>query len=200
MILTGEEIKKEVAAGHIEIDPYNEDNVQPVSVDLTLGEQARVYTSQVTWDEGANSRPGESLHHGFYQPLDPKEEQETQVFIMPITGFVLRPDILYLMHTRERIHAKEFVSVLDGKSSIGRLGVVIHLTAGYGDPGFDGQYTLEVTCVHPVILYPGMKIAQMRFHTVRGAITDYGQKGHYKGETAAGAVASMAHAQFEEND
>lgn len=80
----------------------------------------------------------------------------------------LEPRKLYLLHTAERVSTKAFVPVLDGKSSIGRLGICIHLTAGYGDPGFDGQYTLEVTCVIPVRIYAGMRFCQMRFHTMVG--------------------------------
>lgn len=178
-ILTGEEIKKEVAAGNIHISPYEEANVQPASIDLCLGAGVLVY------------------NHGD-EPLDPKKPLSTHFIAIHDLGYTLYPGVLYLMHTLERVHTDKYVSVLDGKSSIGRLGVVVHLTAGYGDPGFDGQYTLEVTCVHPVILYPGMKIAQMRFHLMHGELnTSYATKGHYVGERATGPVPSMAHKQFE---
>lgn len=93
--------------------------------------------------------------------------------------------------------------VLDGKSSIGRLGVQVHVTAGYGDPGFDGQYTLEVTSVYPVRVYPGMRFCQMRFHTrdlgdqtvLKGPLL---YAGSYEGETSRGPVPSMIWRQFEE--
>lgn len=203
MILTGEEIKKQVELSNIEIDPYNEDNVQPASVDLTLGSEVRVYSSQIVTqfeerDQDDGKQPGASLHHDLFHPIDPRQPQTTKSFQMDERGWLLRPGILYLMHTAERLHTKRYVSVLDGKSSIGRLGVVVHLTAGYGDPGFNGQYTLEVSCVHPVILYPGMKIAQMRFHTLEGLITDYRWKGHYTGKAAEGAIPSVSHIQFQE--
>jgi dCTP deaminase len=175
MILTGEEIKREVAAGGIQITPFEAANVNPASIDLRLGTQVRCYKSNGV--------------------IDPKEPQETQLSYIPLSGFIIRPGQLYLMHTVERICTQKYVPVLDGKSSIGRLGILIHLTAGYGDPGFDGQYTLEVTCIQPVRLYPRMKIAQMRFHAMQGELVSY--KGNYTGEASEGAVASMAHRQFE---
>ena len=201
MIITGSQIKEAVRHGTITIDPYVEENVQPASIDLTLGDEVRVYTSQVAIDGnmvgGVLSRPGQSLWpSSAFRPLDPKKELPTTKFTMTSEGFVIKPGILYLMHTRERICATTMVSVLDGKSSIGRLGVVVHLTAGYGDPGFDGQYTLEVTCVHPIILYPGMKIAQMRFHVMYGVADSYITKGNYTGANARGAIPSMSHKQF----
>lgn len=200
-ILTGEEIKKEVSAGNISITPYEEKNVQPASVDLTLGEGVKVYASQVYGLSSRAVSPGSELRvipPENSTPLDPKKPLETQSLVVAATGFTIYPGILYLMHTHERVHTNKYVSVLDGKSSIGRLGVVIHLTAGYGDPGFDGQYTLEVSCIHPVILYPRMKIAQMRFHLMHGELnTSYATKGHYVGDQAMGAIPSMAHKQFE---
>lgn len=201
-ILSGEEIKREVSAGNINVTPYVEENVEPASIDLTLGRSVLVYSSQVLVDEvwslrsgalpGASIRPLERK-----KPLDSKEQLATDSFVIGDLGFVVMPGVLYLMHTNERIHTSKYVSVLDGKSSIGRLGVVVHLTAGYGDPGFDGQYTLEVSCIHPVILYAGMKIAQMRFNTMVGSTDmNYVTRGHYVGDKATGAVASMSHKQF----
>jgi dCTP deaminase len=192
-------IKQHVVDGVIEIDPYVEANVQPASIDLTLGREVRVYKHFCT-DPGASHVGMNVVPRGGYIFMDPKREQETHGLKIADEGFVINPGVLYLMHTAERIRTDKFVSVLDGKSSIGRMGVVVHLTAGYGDPGFDGQYTLEVTCVHPVKLYPGMKIAQMRFHTVLGELDSYADKGHYTGAEATGARPSMAHKQFEETE
>lgn len=200
-ILTGEAIKQEVSAGNINITPYEEQNVQPASIDLRLGSGVKVYESQVYGWENKRRRQGNELRlipALQSEPLDPKKPLDVLSHEMSETGFTILPGVLYLMHTRERIHTEKYVSVLDGKSSIGRLGIVIHLTAGYGDPGFDGQYTLEVSCIHPVTLYPGMKIAQMRFHLMHGELnTSYATKGHYVGDQAVGAIPSMAHKQFE---
>jgi dCTP deaminase len=188
-ILTGEAIKEAVDAGDIHITPYEEENVQPASIDLTLGSGVKTYAE--IFPDIAGARP---VMPG---PLNPKSPLVTYHYSIQDYGFTIWPGVLYLMHTHERIHTNKFVSVLDGKSSIGRLGVVVHLTAGYGDPGFDGQYTLEVTCIHPVILYAGMKIAQMRFHLMHGELnTSYATKGHYVGGDAMGAIPSMAYKQF----
>lgn len=201
-ILTGEEIKREVAAGNISVTPYEEKNVQPASIDLRLGTGIKIYADMVNgwWKEDQPLVPGSLVMPSpSFKFLDPKKKQHVHEIEMDDRGFILKPGILYLMHTHERIHTNKYVSVLDGKSSIGRLGVVVHLTAGYGDPGFDGQYTLEVTCIHPVILYPRMKIAQMRFHAMQGEVnTSYASKGHYVGDRALGAIPSMAHKQFED--
>jgi dCTP deaminase len=103
------------------------------------------------------------------------------------------------MHTAERIVTDSFVPVLDGKSSLGRLFMQVHATAGYGDPGFDGQYTLEVTVTQPVVIYAGMRFCQIRFHTLVGfQRTSYQAKGHYIGPLAEGPVASMSWKQFAE--
>ncbi len=210
-ILSGEAIRQEVAAGNIKITPYEEKNIQPASIDLTLGYEIKVYTNQVeadeVWSRRQGALPGASIRPRHPDQavtkkdyLDPKEPLETTSFEIGPAGFVVMPGVLYLMHTYERLHTDKFVSVLDGKSSIGRLGVVVHLTAGYGDPGFDGQYTLEVSCIHPVILYPRMKIAQMRFHTVFGSVDmTYATRGHYVGDKATGAIPSMAYKQFRED-
>ena len=208
-ILTGEAIKEEIRAGNIHISPYVKENVQPASIDLRLGSGVKLYSSQVDYDPVMEKRSGDmqgssvraaiqgsSLEH---HALNPAKPLATHNLVMDKNGFLLQPGFLYLMHTLEIVHTDKYVSVLDGKSSIGRLGVVVHLTAGYGDPGFSGQYTLEVTCVHPVILFPGMKIAQMRFHHMEGSpLMNYASKGHYVGEGALGAVPSMAYKQFEE--
>lgn len=212
-ILTGREIETQVREGGIQIDPFNRELINPASIDLTLGEQVLVYSGAVDTSayhhhlavskglevEKLVSFEGHGLiaNPAFNAALDVKEELRTQGFTISDKGWVLLPGILYLMHTRERIYTERYVPILDGKSSIGRLGVVVHLTAGYGDPGFDGQYTLEVTTVHPVRVYAGMRFCQMRFHSLIGDHISYKDKGHYKGEDACGPVASKAFTQFE---
>lgn len=95
------------------------------------------------------------------------------------------------MHTAETIWTDKFVPIIDGKSSIGRLFISIHQTAGFGDVGFDGQYTLEVTSHFPVRVYAGMRFCQIRFHGIQGHITQY--EGNYQGKSAKGPVGSKAH-------
>lgn len=123
--------------------------------------------------------------------LDVKQPPRLRKWQMdPEVGWIIQPGVGYLMHTAERVHTEEFVPVLDGKSSIGRLFIKVHETAGFGDPGFNGQYTLEVTSLFPVRVYPGMRFCQMRFHKFEGRITSYQELGRYRGEEAQGAVGS----------
>lgn len=132
--------------------------------------------------------------------LDAKKEAElVTTELEEGEGILLRPGIGYLMHTEERVRTDHFIPVLDGKSSVGRLFVTIHVTAGYGELGFDGQYTLEVMVQHPVVLYAGMRIGQVRFHTVVGDKQSYQESGHYTGSQAEGPVASKAHLQIQED-
>lgn len=193
-ILPDHRIRHAVENGEIEIDPYNPDHLNPVSYDLTLGDEVVIYKTWVGFEETDLFR----LSPDERRVLDVKDEPETAKFkIDPERGWILKPGIGYLMHTHERVFTKKYVPVLDGKSSIGRLFMVVHVTAGYGDPGFNGQYTLEVTVTHPLKVYAGMKIAQMRFHTI--AATDGVEKpyeGNYTGDGAKGPVASRAYRQF----
>jgi dCTP deaminase len=193
-ILSGSEIRRAVACGDIEIDPFVPEHVNPVSVDLTLGDKVSVYDHWVRAERCMGSI--ETYLHDFPEPhwFDVREAPSTVTHKFDDKGIVLRPGIGYLMHTVERVHTKKYVPVLDGKSSIGRLFMMVHATAGFGDPGFRGQYTLEVTVTHPLKIYPGMRIAQMRFHTVVGEIDLY--DGNYTGEAARGPVASRAWKQF----
>ncbi len=177
MILTGPEIRRQVAEGGISIDPYVPEHVNQSSVDLTLGDEVAVYERDSF--------------------LDSKIEYGVQRWKISDDGSItLMPGQLYLMHTVERVRADKFAILIDGKSSLGRLGVLVHLTAGYVDPGFDGQYTLEVACVVPVRLYAGMRVCQIRFHTLHGELESYQERGNYVGERAVGPVPSQSWRQF----
>lgn len=169
-ILSGPEIRRCVEEGSIRIDPFDPEMLNPASIDLTLG------GGVFTYEDGLHALDPREAHGGHRQEYPPGAE----VF--------LAPGRLYLMHTAERVWARDRVPVLDGKSSLGRLGISVHQTAGYGDPGFDGQYTLEVTCVLRVRLIVGMRVAQMRFHSLVGEVVPY--DGKYVGVWAAGAIPS----------
>jgi dCTP deaminase len=186
MILTGNAIQQQIDGGHIRITPFDPKQLNPNSYDVRLGRQVRVY--------GPKNFPGHGFASSTGVELDAKEENCTTVVDMGEDGLVLKPGIGYLMHTEETIWSDRYVPVIDGKSSIGRLFVWVHVTAGYGDIGFDGQYTLEVACLYPTVLYPGMRIAQVRFHETSGERTTY--DGNYTGQTARGAVASASWRQF----
>ena len=203
MILTGKSIRDAVVNGSIRITPYDPKHINPASMDLTLGNEVVIYKRWVeTYRNECQQSPQDGSrfmpYGNTHAPADIKEEQETEKFtIDPDKGWELKPEIGYLMCTRERIWTDKYVPIVDGKSSIGRLFMLVHWTAGFGDPGFDGQYTLEVSVMHPLRVYPGMRIAQIRFHAMQGDVMKtYDQVGSYVGEAAVGAVASKAWKQF----
>ena len=105
--------------------------------------------------------------------LSMKKPNKTSKIIIPEVGFMLRPDVLYLGRTLEHMETKKHVPVLEGRSSVGRLGIYIHVTAGFGDIGFNGFWTLEITCVQPVIIYPFVEICQIYYHTIKGKYKTY---------------------------
>ena len=199
-ILSGNAIAAAVAAGDIQIDPFNQKQLNPASYDVTLGDEACVYTEPVNVDEPflfGGAHRGVELTQFDGPFLDAKKENSTKTIKMSEAGFLLKPGIGYLLHTRERIRTDIFVPIIDGKSSIGRLFITVHVTAGYGDPGFDGQYTLETVVTHPVIIYPGMRFGQVRFHTMLGVPNLYKENGNYVGVDAKGPVPSRSFKQFE---
>jgi dCTP deaminase len=178
-ILSDSAILKNIAKGSIQISPFNPLHVNPVSVDLTLGRNVVEYVID--------------------GPLDARVPPKTKNYKIPDEGILLQPGRAYLMHTEEALRSDKYVTVLDGKSSLGRLFISVHETAGYIDVGFEGQITLEVSVAHFVRVYAGMRFCQVRYHSVVGEPTPYEKKGHYKGALARGAVASLAHEQLRES-
>lgn len=199
-ILTDTQILGAVETGKIRLDPFRVEQLNPTSYDLTLGDEVAVYK---TWVETFLYEHQTGVQDGTrFQPragiLDARQEPQVERFVIdPQQGWLLKPGIGYLMHTNERVSTKAYVPILDGKSSIGRLFIQVHATAGYGDPGFDGQFTLEVIVQHPIRVYPGMRVCQIRFQEMTGEVAKtYDQTGHYKGEAARGAIPSQAWRQF----
>lgn len=152
MILSGKEIHRQITMGKICIDPFDERLINPNSYNLRLHNQLLVYTDQV---------------------LDMKKPLNTQEIVIPDDGFVLQPGRLYLGRTYERTSTDSFVPMLEGRSSVGRLGLFIHVTAGFGDIGFSGYWTLEIQCVQPVKIYPMVEICQIYYHTIDGEFESY---------------------------
>jgi dCTP deaminase len=208
-ILSDQSIAQAVSRYEIKIDPFDAGQLNPASYDLRLGDKVMVYADvarevpqsllehftpellkQVQRTDGWNVAPKA------VGDLDSKKVLPTTSFSIGPEGWLLRPGILYLMHTREVVAPCSYVACVDGKSSLARLGIVAHLTAGFIDPGFAGQITLEVSVVHPVRVYAGMRFCQVRFHTVVGDCTPYA--GNYVGATATGPVPSRSWKQFEE--
>lgn len=151
MILTGNEIKIQQKAGGLYISDFDEKRLNPNSYNLRLAPELLVYTEPV---------------------LDPKKDNRTMSVKIPDEGLVLLPGRLYLGKTMEWTETRDYVPKLEGRSSIGRLGLAIHVTAGFGDIGFCGRWTLELECVQPVKIYPGMEICQITYHAVRGERTE----------------------------
>lgn len=178
------EIRKANDDGYLTIEPWREDQLQPVSYDLRLSEEIRAYVTSLG--------PGVGL-------IDPKGLSDRTDAVKPGTGVdylyagIIHPDKGYRLAPGEFMLActEEVVSLspgiaarVEGKSSLGRLGVQVHITAGFIDPGFSGQITLEIANVAPwsVMLYPSMPIAQIVFEPVSTPEKDYTQTGHYCGQ------------------
>jgi dCTP deaminase len=204
-ILTDGAIRRAVRRGDIEIEPFNDAHVNSGSYDLTLGDEVAVYSKWVysrTLDLRLLHPESGLVVDGIdFEPrrnavIDVAEEPRVDRFRIGSNGFVLRKGIGYLMHTVERVHTRNFVPVLDGKSSNGRLFMQVHETAGYGDAGFNGQYTLEVSVKHDLRIRAGMRIAQIRFETMHGEL-EKPYAGRYVGEHARGPAASRAWMAFQ---
>jgi dCTP deaminase len=187
MILSDRDIRAEIEAGRIVIDPYLPEAVQPSSVDLHVGNRFRVFRNNRT------------------AVIDPRVEQPELTELVEINGdepFVLHPGEFVLGATFERVALPDdLVARLEGRSSLGRLGLMIHSTAGYVDPGWEGTLTLELSNVAnlPIKLYDGMKIGQISFQRLSSAAeVAYGDArigSRYRGQTDP--TASRYHADFE---
>lgn len=159
-ILTRNEILRQIEKGSIVIDPFDPNNVGPNSIDLHLGSRLYKYDREVL-DAENPTKLIEVLHYGL-KPC-----------------WLLKPGVLYLGSTLEYTETHDFVPYIDGRSSLGRLGVFAHITAGRGDIGFVGRWTVEISVVQPIILYPRKRYFQITYHTVEGNIT--GNKARYQG-------------------
>ena len=151
MILSGLEIKRHLGK-EIVIDPFDEKLLNPNSYNLRLHNELLVYEEEI---------------------LDMKKPNKTRRIIIPEEGLVIKPGRLYLGRTLEYTKTDKYVPMLEGRSSVGRLGVYIHVTAGFGDIGFSGYWTLEIQCVQPVRIYPGVQICQIYYHTIEGEYKKY---------------------------
>lgn len=183
MILSDRSIREALRTGRIKIDPLADDAVQPSSVDLRLDRRFRVF------------------HNHRYPHIDvrqPHPELTELVEVDPGDPFVLHPGEFVLAATLERVRlGDDLVARIEGKSSLGRLGLLVHATAGFVDPGFDGHLTLELSNVAtlPIVMYPGMRISQLAFFQLDApAERPYGSPGvgsKYQGQ--AGPTASRYH-------
>ncbi len=151
VILSDRSLREAIAAGQIVIEPFEPDNIQPSSIDIRVDRYFRVFRNHTS------------------RVIDVKENQEELTELVEISEddcFILHPGEFVLGATAERVSVpNDLVARIEGKSSLGRLGLLIHSTAGFIDPGFDGHITLELANVAnlPITIYPNMKIGQISF-------------------------------------
>ena len=155
MILTDKKILEALETRQIVIEPFRRDCLGTNSYDVHLGKHLAVYTDRI---------------------LDAKKHNQVKHFEIPEEGFVLQPGTLYLGVTEEYTETHNSVPFLEGKSSVGRLGIDIHATAGKGDVGFSNTWTLEISCVQPVRVYAGMPIGQLIYFLIDGDVETYYNK------------------------
>jgi dCTP deaminase len=176
-VLSDGTIRRLVQEGRIRIDPWDPGMLQPASVDLRLGRSFRVFENhKVTVIDLA----------------DPPSGLTEKVEVKPDESFVIHPGEFVLGRTEEHVElADDLVARIEGKSSLGRLGLIVHATAGFVDPGFQGTLTLEITNLTrvPIVLWPGKPIAQLSFMALdRPAERPYGHPelgSHYHGQVEA---------------
>ncbi len=176
MILTGPEIQRRLNSD-ITITPFDPKLLNPNSYNLRLCDEIMVYQEF---------------------PLDMKKDNPVEKFKISEEGLVLQPGKLYLARTLEHTETKNLVPMLEGRSSIGRLGLYVHVTAGFGDVGFSGFWTLEMHCVHPIRVYAGVQICQIFYHTVQGDIVEYKKSGKY--QSNQGVQSSRLWMDFQEKE
>ena len=154
MILSGQAIRSRLGRD-IVIEPFHESRLNPNSYNLTLHNELMVY-EELT--------------------LDMAKANRVRRMEIPKDGLVLNPNQLYLGRTIERTETHNLVPQIEGRSSVGRLGLFVHVTAGFGDVGFSGHWTLEMFAIHQVRIYPGIPICQIFYHEICGEIEEYASK------------------------
>lgn len=160
MILSGKEIRRKLG-NEIIIEPFNESQLNPNSYNMRLHNELLVYQDNI---------------------LDMKKENKAKKLIIPEEGLLLEPGKLYLGRTIEYTKTDKLVPMLEGRSSIGRLGLFIHITAGFGDVGFSGYWTLEIFCIQPIKIYPKVEVCQIYYHSIQGDYEQY-RSGKYQNNT-----------------
>jgi len=160
MILSGKMIHEKMGKD-IVVEPFNESALNPNSLNLTLHEELLVYQNH---------------------ELDMRTPNATHAIIIPAEGLCLEPGKLYLGRTQEYTETYNYVPMLEGRSSIGRLGLYVHVCAGFGDVGFKGFWTLEIHCIQPIRVYAGVGICQIYYHSIEGEYSPY-VSGKYQNNT-----------------
>ncbi len=151
MVLSGLQIREQLGK-NIVIEPFDETRLNPNSYNLALHDELMVYEELV---------------------LDMRKPSRVRRITIPEEGLVLTPGQLYLGRTAERTETHNLVPMIEGRSSVGRLGLFVHVTAGFGDVGFCGYWTLEMFAVQPVRIYAGVPICQIFYHEIGGPFVEY---------------------------
>lgn len=156
MILSDSKILERINDGEIIIRPFERSQLGSNSYDVRIGKTLLYYDEEL---------------------LDPKKQNKFSFIEIPEDGFVLKPGKLFLGVTEEYTETKKDVVMFEGKSSLARLGLLVHITSGFGDVGFSGNITLELSCIQPIKIYSGMKIGQIYYQAVEGfVINPYNKK------------------------
>jgi dCTP deaminase len=199
-MLASDTIVKAMEQQSIQIDDFNTDQLNPNSYNLRLGPVIKVYEKMHSlhafWEKALSSYEFIHKHHGEsvaeetrrdmtppappLVPLDMRADEPTVEMTIPETGFVLWPGVLYLGHTLEYTETHQTVPLIEGRSGVGRLGIIVHVTAGFGDIGFCGDWTLEITVDYPVRVYAGVQICQICYSEAVGNAKPY--RGQYQGQ------------------
>ena len=175
MILSGKEIESRISKDII-IEPFDKKRINPNSYNLSLHNELLIYKDST---------------------LDMKKDNEVKKLTIPSNGLILETNRLYLGRTVEYTETKNLVPMLEGRSSIGRLGLFVHVTAGFGDVGFKGFWTLEIFCIQPVKIYPSVEICQVYYHTLEGEIKNYSSQ---KYQNNRGIQSSLLFKDFKNED
>ena len=167
MKLSGLEIQRKVNSGEIVIEPFNPSRLGPNSYDLRLSGTLLVYDNL---------------------QLDAKDRNDATQRKIPKNGILLFPGRIYLGSTMEYTETPNLIPGIEGRSSVGRLGINVHSTAGFGDVGFCGTWTLELSVVQPVRIYRSMRICQIFYEPVEGEFSPYDSEKYQgqRGPTSSG--------------
>lgn len=175
MILSGKEIHNRINRD-IVIEPFDEKQLNPNSYNLRLHNELLVYDQHI---------------------LDMKKENRASSLVIPEEGLLLEPGRLYLGRTEEYTETYNLIPTLEGRSSVGRLGLSIHISSPYGNVGFKGFWTLEISCIQPIKVYPGVNICQIYYHLIEGEYDKY-LSNKYQNNT--GIQPSMLYKDFQNNN
>jgi dCTP deaminase len=216
-MLSGLEIQRQVEAGKIVIQDFNLSQLNPNSYNLRLDNKLLVYGNRPAV-QTSFARPATEFLSGsllvqdragrayaanwtpieeakWVDVLDMAVEPETYELLIPENGLVLVPGRLYLGSTVEYTETHGFVPCIEGRSSIGRLGISVHVTAGFGDIGFCGTWTLEITVAEPIRIYANIQICQICYDSVEGDHVPYQSR---KYQNQRGPRASRFYREFQE--